>query len=147
RAGASASTAVVRVGLGVDTEPIAHGVLVEILQDAHVVHELLARAARGLTPCADAALAHRADVATAAAVVRVAHHGDAGAVAKRVTYVRTYADRGDAREPVVARVTAGAAVGVIQREVDALPIAKGVQGVRTLACRVDARRRAARVTA
>jgi hypothetical protein len=84
-------SAVVRVGLQVDAGVVADGVLVEILQDADVVHALVAGVAWRLTLSADAVLARRADVAARAAVVPVTDHIDALPVAELLTGLRTAA--------------------------------------------------------
>src|SRR5262249_10727371 len=78
----------------------ADGVLVEILQDADVVHALVAGVAWRLTLSADAVLARRADVAARAAVVPVTDHIDALPVALLLTGLRTAARAEEAREPV-----------------------------------------------
>src|SRR5262249_4200544 len=86
-----ARSAVVRVREDVDTDAVADGVLAGFLEDAVVVHTLLARTARRAALPAQAVLAGRTRVAAGVAVVPVRVRVDAVPVAREVGGILAHA--------------------------------------------------------
>src|SRR5262249_35629655 len=133
----AAGAAVTRIGLRVDADAVADERLVEILQDADVVHTLVTRVTGRLARKPGALLARRAHVAAPTAVVRVVEHVDADAVAQPLAAVLALASAREADLPRGALVAAGAAVRRVAVEV----------GTHTGAIGVAARTRAGAVLA